>query len=736
MKNRNRSCLIVLAAGLVLFQVLALLPAALVAQSDEALREAARQGDLSAVHRALTAGADLEAGDRYGATALFLAARAGHTEVVRLLAERGASVNAAESFYDSRPLETALGNGDLDMARLLLELGAESREGALAFAVRSSDLDLARAVIDAGPINESTVSRLRDQNDGPLTSLLETARTRPDPPVPTLSTAELDRLVGHFEGWASDTSARATRRGDKLWLSLDGGAPVELKVVEGGLAGMAEVTFRPASDEALAIEASFWGRFGLVEGIYLMVPGTETEMLRRSVAEPIDAVDRRARVASERVAWQAKTRHTRNWAGFRGNDGDGIGDGTPTPTTWNIKTGENVRFAVEIPGLGNSSPVVWGDKVFLTTAVADHQEDLRVGDTGSGETVTDDLLHSWRVLAFDKKTGKELWSTEIARAKPLTSRHFKATQANSTPVTDGEHLVVVFPTAGIASLDLDGNVLWHHPLGGLNASAFMDPELEWGYSSSPILYNDTVILQVDVSRSDVDEGAYMAAWNVATGKMVWKVPRDVAPSFSTPSILRAASGDELVLNGSTIHGYDPGTGKELWSLGPNSELVIARPVVGDGVVYVSAGYAPIKPIYAVRSGSRGKIELSPGEASEQVAWSHRVGGAYMPTPLLYKGLFYLVHHNGRMVAYDALTGDALYKKRFSQGGTFTASPVVVNDHLYVATEEGQMYVLAAGAEYKEVAINEFDEPLMATPAVSDGTLFVRTPGHLYALAEE
>jgi outer membrane protein assembly factor BamB len=707
----------------------------LLAQSDEALREAARQGDLAAVNAALAAGADIESGDRYNATALFLAARAGHVEIVRHLAERGADVNAAESFYDARPLETALENDDLEMARTLLALGAESREGALAAAVRGEDEALARAVVDAGPINQSTVDRLRAQAQSPgMKAVIEAARTRPDPPIPTLGPDELERFVGSFEGWISETSATAMRRGDTLLLSVNGSEPVELEVVEHGIAGMAETTFRtvPGPGQAGAMEASFWGRYGSVEGIYLTLPETETEMLRRSVAEPIAATDRLRPSATER-----SKRNTLNWPGFRGQDGDGIGDGAATPVSWNIETGDNVRFAIEIPGLGNSSPVVWGDRIFVTTAIAEgEQEGIRVGNTGSGETVRDEMVHSWQVLAFDKTTGKQLWSTEIGRGRPLTSRHFKATQANSTPVTDGKHLVVVFPTAGIASLDFDGNILWRHELGGLNASAFMDPELEWGYSSSPILYDDTVILQVDISKSEVDEGAYLAAWDVSTGKTVWKVPRDVAPSFSTPSILHGSKGDELVVNGSTIHGYDPATGKELWSLGPNSELVIARPVVGDDLVYVSAGYAPIKPIYAVRAGTRGKIELTRGQEHESLAWSHEVGGAYMPTPLLYEGLFYLVHHNGRLVAYDAKTGDAYYKTRFSEGGTFTASPVVVNGRIYVPTEEGQMYVVAAGVEYQELAINEFNEPLMATPAVSEGTLYVRTPGHLYAIAEK
>ena len=313
-------------------------------------------------------------------------------------------------------------------------------------------------------------------------------------------------------------------------------------------------------------------------------------------------------------------------------------------------------------------------------------------------------------------------------AFPITRRHFKASQANSTPATDGEHLVVVFPTAGMACLDLDGKIRWKHDLGGLNVSSPNDPGVEWGFASSPVIYDGTVIVQVDTYVEP-----YLAAWDLKTGKQVWKTDRDVPPSWATPTVMRGDGGDELVVNAATIHGYDPATGKPLWDLGPNSELVIATPVVGDGVVYVSAGYAPVKPIYALRQGTRGTLEVEPGSEHARLAWSHDRGGAYMPTPLLYRGILYVVHHNGRMVAYDADSGAAIYKTRFSRGGTFTASPVAAGGQLYISTEEGLVYVVEAGPEYKELAVNDMGGPVMATPALSGGTIFVRTPDRLFAI---
>ena len=305
----------------------------------------------------------------------------------------------------------------------------------------------------------------------------------------------------------------------------------------------------------------------------------------------------------------------------------------------------------------------------------------------------------------------------------------KATQANSTPATDGRRIVVVFPTAGLAVLDLDGHLLWKHDLGPLRVGAFNDPTLEWGFASSPLLYGDQVILQVDVH-----EGGYLAAWDLESGKELWRTAREgVAPSWATPVLWPTPDGVEVVANASNIRGYSASDGRELWRLGPNSEQVVATPVVADGILYVSAGYPPVKPIYAVKPGIRGSVEVVPGAKDERLLWSDDRGGAYMPSPLVYQGLLYIVHHNGRLVAYDAATGEAVYKARFSQSGTFTSSPVAADGHIYTGTEEGSIYVVASGPEYRELAVNDMTEPVMATPAIAAGVLYVRTPSKLVAL---
>jgi len=690
------------------------------AESADELFHAARSGDIDTVRRLVDGGVPADVGNRYDERALAMAAAAGHQEIASYLLEQGAEPDNRETFFNGLAMEGALSGGHVAMAVLLLEHGASDREAALDHAVNNDEIELARAAVAAGPIHESVLAELGglvSADAAEMVALLANAESRPDPAPPGLSPEQLEAFCGPFEGWSSDVSADVTLQDGRLAVSLDGGEAWFLDPV-------AEHLFRTPDGN---VEVAFWGRAGTIESLFLTRGDEPRVNFRRSVAEPMgpEALTSAAVGSSDTTSAP-----TVNWPSFRGENASGIGDGVDSATSWNVQSGASVQWQTDIPGLGNSSPVVWGDRVFVTTAVAgDLRQELRTGMTGSGDPVDEQVEHRWRVLALDKPTGRILWDTEIGSGVPLTKRHFKASQASSTPVTDGRHLVVVFPTAGLACLDLDGQVVWKHDLGGLPTGPPGNPDLHWGFSSSPVIHDTRVILQVDIFGDP-----YLAAWNLSDGRKSWSTARDVVPSWATPSVLKGPAGDELVVNASTIHGYDPATGKELWSLAPNSEIVIATPVVGDGVVYVSAGYAPIKPIYAIRAGLRTSLEVDSRAGDDALLWSHGRGGAYMPTPLLYRGILYVVHHNGRLVAYDAMTGVAIYKTRFSQGGTFTGSPVAVNGKLYIPTEEGLLYVVEAGPEFRELAVNDFDEPLMATPAVSEGVLLVRTPTKLVAVA--
>lgn len=462
-------------------------------------------------------------------------------------------------------------------------------------------------------------------------------------------------------------------------------------------------------------------RLGSLLPLLLLLSGADGG-LPAAMAETGSPVPTDPRAATRRP----DATRTVNWPAFRGWNADGIGDGEPTPAEWDLETGAGILWQREIPGLAHSSPIVWGNLVIVTTAVAvGHEQFLKVGLSGEGWTVDEDVVHSWRVLAFDKRSGEPVWDYEAGHSLPLSRRHFKATQANSTPATDGEHVVAVFPTAGLVCLDLQGRPLWKRSLGPL---ATGNRNLDWGFASSPILYGDTVILQVD-TRDD----PHISAWDLATGDPVWSTPRPVSSSWSTPTIVTGPRGDELVASGTTVIGYDPTTGEELWSVHPNSLRSVATPVARDGIVFVTGGTNPIMPVYAIRAGLRDHVEYSAGLEHPGLAWARATGGSYLATPLLYRDLLYVVHHAGRISVYRAGDGAIVYQERFSRRSVFSASPVASEGRIYMPTENGLLFVVAAGPSFREIDVHDFGEPLMATPAISEGVLYVRSRSRLVAI---
>jgi outer membrane protein assembly factor BamB len=421
-----------------------------------------------------------------------------------------------------------------------------------------------------------------------------------------------------------------------------------------------------------------------------------------------------------------------HWPAFRGANATGVADGKSLPVKWDVPTGENVVWKTPLEGVAVSSPIVWGDRVFVSTAVSsDPKQGIRTGLYGDVEPVADDSKHTWRLLSLDKRTGKVLWDRVAHEGVPRTKRHPKSSQASPTPVTDGEHVVVSFGSEGLYAYDFSGQQLWKQDLGVLNAGWFFDPDYEWGVGSSPIIYKNLVIVQCDIQKN-----SFIAAFDVATGKQVWRTERDEIPSWATPTVIDANGKPELVTQATNFtRGYDPLTGKELWRLSGNSEVTIPTPIVGPGFAIVTNGYRGVQPIIAIKPGASGDITLKGDETnSAHIAWSTKRGGPYIPTPVIYQNQLYVVQTNGVLATYDVVTGKQIYQERLGgTGGAFSASPVAGDGKVYFSSEDGDIFVVKAGPKYELLGKNSIGEVVMATPALSDGLLIIRGLKHVHAV---
>ena len=423
-----------------------------------------------------------------------------------------------------------------------------------------------------------------------------------------------------------------------------------------------------------------------------------------------------------------------HWPSFRGPQGGGVADGQNLPDQWNGETGVNILWKVKIPGLAHSSPIVWGDRMYITTAISSQADaTFKHGLFGEGDASKDFSVHQWKVYCLDKRLGKILWDRVAHNGVPREKRHVKSTYASSTPVTDGNHVVAFFGSQGLYCYDSDGKLLWKRDLGVLDLGAYDAPEYEWGTASSPIIYRDKVIVQCDTQKED-----FLLAVDIRTGETVWKTERDEFPSWGTPTVYPGSGRAELITNASNfIRGYDPESGKELWRLGGSSKITTPTPVFFEDLIVVASGRRPEAPIFVIRAGAHGDITLkSPGASSEQIAWSRQQRGPYMPTPLIYRGDLYVLANQGILDCYELRTGKEIYRQRIShQGGGFSGSPVAADGRIYLSSEDGDIFVVRAGKDFSLLATNPMGERLMATPALSGGRMYVRGEHTLFAVGQ-
>ena len=447
-----------------------------------------------------------------------------------------------------------------------------------------------------------------------------------------------------------------------------------------------------------------------------------------------------------------------NWPAFRGADATSTAADDPRlPITWS--TTDNVVWKTPIPGLGWSSPVIWGDRVFLTTVVSDgDEEEPRMGlyfpygsprAMPSGGRFRDpepgDLLersvavHHWLVQAIDFESGGVLWTSEVHAGRPEFDRHLKNTYASSTPVTDGERVYAYFGNVGVYALDMEGAVVWERRFEPAAT------RLGWGPAASPVLHDGTLFIV-----NDNDDESFVVALDAATGAERWRADRDEGTNWSTPYVWEHEGGTELVTTGSDlVRSYDL-DGRELWRFRGMNSIAIPQPFAAGGLLYVTSGYVgdAVRPVYAIRPGAEGDVTLPDGAAgSEHVVWYQDTAGPYHPTPLVYGDYYFTLLDRGFFTVHDARTGEELYfteqqiqtrqvRRRVARGAAgFTSSPWAYNGMVFVLSEDGDTYVLDSNDRFRLVAANALEEVAMSSPAIARGSLFIRTRSHLWRLSD-
>ena len=421
--------------------------------------------------------------------------------------------------------------------------------------------------------------------------------------------------------------------------------------------------------------------------------------------------------------------HAQNWPAFRGQNGTGVGDGNNPPATWDVEKSINISWKTPIPGLGHSSPIIWKDQIFVTTAISSAANSEFVhGLTDTGASADDNSKHSWRVYCLDKNTGRIIWEKAIYEGVPKVKRHVKASYANSTAATDGKHLVVSFGSEGLYCFDLDGKLLWKQDLGVLDGGWSSDAESHWGFGSSPIIYKNLAIVQCDTQNQ-----SFIAAFNLADGKRVWQTLREEDSSWSTPAIYEYQNRAELITSGTKYYrGYDPLTGKELWRMADGVDVKIPTPITTDGLYFLGGG-SPNgrRNFYAVRAGIKGEIKPTD---TQSIAWQSSQIRPHIVTPIVYDGYLYVCTDNGILSQYEAATGEPTFRARLGSGTSFSASPVAADGKVYFASEDGDVFVVKAGSTFELLARNTMGEVMIATPAIGGKTLIIRGQHHVFAIA--
>jgi len=414
-----------------------------------------------------------------------------------------------------------------------------------------------------------------------------------------------------------------------------------------------------------------------------------------------------------------------NWPGWRGPGSQGISTEKNLPVEWS--TTKNIAWKTPLPGRGHSSPVVWGNRIFLTSAIEgevipgakaiDHMDEGK--PWRHPDSLGADRKQTFKVFCLDRDTGKVLWEKVAYEGKVYDDRHKRSAYASPTPTTDGHYVYAWFGSEGVYCYDFSGKLIWKESFGGIATMGM-------GVGTSPVLYENVLILQCD---EDAGEKSFIVGLDKKTGKQVWKESRKVQASWSTPVLAEAAGRTELITNGNEfIISYDPRTGKELWRSKGVESNAIHTPLVGNGMVYLTAGY-PAKRVLAIKLGGSGDVTKS------SIAWQYEKGTAYVSSPILYEDYIYLISDKGILTCLDAKTGEVKYEGgRVPVPASFMSSPVAFDGKILMSSQDGDTFVVKAGPVHEIMRTNSLSEPIYTTPALAGGRIFIRGEKNLYCIS--
>jgi outer membrane protein assembly factor BamB len=430
----------------------------------------------------------------------------------------------------------------------------------------------------------------------------------------------------------------------------------------------------------------------------------------------------------------AQLKPERQWPSYRGYLSSGVLDQAALPESFDFRNGTNIKWKISVPGMGLSSPVIWGNRLFITSAVSEADNSgIQTGMSGGVGSVNDQSVHEWKIYCIDKNTGKTLWDRTSYKGVPQIKRHPKSTHANASVATNGKYAVAFFGSEGLYCYDMDGKLQWQKNFGKLQSVFFTMKNAEWEFASSPVIYDGVLLIQCDVM-----ENSFVAAYDVSTGRELWKTDRDELPGWCTPNVYQNNGKTYVAVNGyKNRAGYDFQTGKEIWKMSGGGDIQIPTPVTGNGMIYFCSAHGSSSPIIAVKADAKGDITLKNKETSNQfVKWSIPRGGSYMHTMLLYRNHLYNIDWNGTIRCLDPVTGNEIYSGKLGKANSFVASPVASDGKIYIVDEQGNVYILKDGDSFQVLSEMPMDDVSLVAPAITDGSIFFRTQKYLISVGKK